>query len=353
MTRFSRTGRTGKALAGGLVLAGIVILMAALVSLVGGVKNEQIYILFAINLVFAVGVQTFMGTSGIVSFGHLAFAALGAFITGLLTTPVAVKQTSIPDAPQFIIDASLPFFQAAIVGVVLVSIIALIVGLPLMRLNGTEAAIATYALLVIVQVVLLNIGDITRGAQTFHGVPKETTVVVATIFAVVALVVARLMRSSLAGLSLRATQGSSLAAESSGVRTLRVRLVLWVASAAIMALGGCLYAHFITAFSPNNFTLTMTFLILTMVILGGQSISGALTGAVVVTAITEALRRMVADFNLGPLEVEGALLTPIVLGILTIAILVARPNGIMSRLEIEDLAGAFRRRRTQSEPPDG
>jgi ABC-type branched-subunit amino acid transport system permease subunit len=326
-------GRWQGSLLGGLALAGIVVVLALATMWLGGPKDEQLFIVFAINLVLAVGVQSFMGTSGIVSFGHLAFAALGAFITGLLTTPVTIKQLSIPEAPSFIIDASLSFPAAAAVGVVLVSAFALVVGWPLMRLHGTEAAIATFALLVIVQVVLINAGDVTRGAQTFYGVPKETTVWTATAFAVVALVVARLVRDSNTGLSLRSTQMSSLAAESAGVNTVRVRLALWTVSAGIMALGGCLYAHYVTAFSPNNFSLALTFLILTMVILGGQTISGALLGAVVVTAITEILRRTVADIDVGPAHVEGALVTPIVLGIITIAILMARPLGMLGRME--------------------
>jgi branched-chain amino acid transport system permease protein len=338
--------RSRTSLAGSLGLAAIVLVLALWTSVLGGAQDEQLYIVFAINLVLAVGVQSFMGTSGIVSFGHLAFAALGAFITGLLTTPVAIKQVSIPDAPSFIIDASLPFPAAAAVGVVLVAAFALVVGWPLMRLHGTEAAIASYALLVIVQVVLINIGDVTRGAQTFYGLPKETTVWSATVFAVVVIVIARLVRDSSAGLSLRATQTSSLAAESAGVNTVRVRLVLWTVSAGIMALGGCLYAHYVTAFSPNNFSLALTFLILTMVIVGGQTISGALAGAVVITAITEVLRRSVADIDVGAVHVEGALLTPIVLGIITIGILMARPLGLLGRMEGDVwLWRALRRRR--------
>lgn len=325
------------ALGGSAILAGLVLLGAVLVGGFGAETDEQVYIAFAINLVFALGVQTFVGSAGIVSFGHLAFAAIGAYVAGILTTPTSIKMSSIPDAPSIFIDASLPFVPATIVAVVVVCIVAAVIGVPLMRLNGNEAGIATYALLVIVQVLLLNADTVTRGSQTFYGLPAETGLWSAAVFAVVALLAVRLVRDSNAGLSLRATQGSSLAAESSGVRTTRVRLVAWVASAGVMALGGSLYAHLVTAFSPNNFSLVLTFTVLTMVVVGGQSITGAFVGASLVTAVTETLRRSVEDVSIAGWTIEGALLTPIVLGVITILILILRPRGLLGRMEAEQV----------------
>lgn len=336
-------GRARSAALGSVILATVVALGALLVGDYGATADSQVFITFAINLVFALGVQTFMGTSGIVSFGHMAFAAIGAFASGLLTTPVAIKMSSIPDAPQFIIGASLPFVPAALIAVVIAAAVAFVVGMPLMRLHGTEAGIATYALLVIVQVLLLNADTVTRGAQTFYGLPAETGLWSAAIFAIAAIFAARFVRDSNPGLSVRATQGSSLAAESAGVRTTRARMVVWVASAGVMALGGCLYAHFVTAFSPNNFSLTLTFTVLTMVVLGGQSIFGAFVGATLVTAITEILRRSVSDVTLGGWTIEGALLTPMLLGVITIVILILRPQGLADRREAEELPGLIRR----------
>lgn len=335
-------GRARAAVLGSLILATLVCAGAIVVSNFGGATDGQVFIAFAINLVFALGVQTFMGTAGIVSFGHMAFAAIGAFSAGLLTTPVAVKMSSIPDAPTFLVDASLGFIPATLVAMGVAALVALVAGVPLMRLHGTEAGIATYALLVIVQVVLLNVDTVTRGAQTFYGLPKETGIWSAAIFAMVALFAARFVRESDPGLSVRATQGSALAAESSGVRTTRSRMAVWVASAAIMALGGSLYAHFVTAFSPNNFTLTLTFTVLTMIVLGGQSIFGAFVGATLVTALTELLRRSVTTLSIGTVSIEGALLTPILLGLITIVILTLRPQGLVNRSEPEQLAGAIR-----------
>ena len=337
--------RARGAIVGSAVLAAIVCLMAILVSNVGGSTDAQVFITFGINLVFALGVQTFMGSAGIVSFGHMAFAAIGAFAAGLLTTPVAIKLSSIPDAPTFIVNASLGFIPATLVAMGIAALVALVVGIPLMRLHGTEAGIATYALLVIVQVVLLNVDTVTRGAQTFYGLPKETGIWAAAIFAMVALFAARLVRESDSGLSVRATQGSALAAESSGVRTTRSRMVVWVASAMVMALGGSLYAHFVTAFSPNNFGLTLTFTVLTMIVLGGQSIFGAFVGASLVTALTEFLRRSVTTLSIGVFSIEGAFLTPILLGVITIGILMLRPQGLADRSEPEKLPGLIKRTR--------
>lgn len=340
--------RAKAAVIGSAVLGTLVLLAATGVSNFGGATDGQVFIAFAINLVFALGVQTFMGSSGIVSFGHMAFAAIGAFAAGLLTTPVGIKLSSIPEAPTFLIDASLGFVPATLVAMVIAGLVAVVVGIPLMRLHGTEAGIATFALLVIVQVVLLNVDTVTRGAQTFYGLPKETGIWAAAIFAVVALFASRLVRESDPGLSVRSTQGSALAAESSGVRTTRSRMVVWVASAMVMALGGSLYAHFVTAFSPNNFNLTLTFTVLTMIVLGGQSIFGAFVGATLVTALTEFLRRSVTTLSVGAVSIEGALLTPILLGLITIVILMLRPQGLADRTEPEQLPAAVRRSRLLS-----
>jgi len=122
-------------------------------------------------------------------------------------------------------------------------------------------------------------------------------------------------------------------------------MVVWVAGSIVMALGGSLYGHFVTAFSPNNFNLTLTFTVLTMIVLGGQSIFGAFVGATLVTALTEFLRRSVTTLSVGSISIEGALLTPILLGMITIGILMLRPQGLVDRTEPEQLPGAVRRSR--------
>lgn len=348
--------RARAALGGSVILAGLVLAGAALVGGFGAETDEQVFIAFAINLVFALGVQAFVGSAGIVSFGHLAFAAIGAYVAGILTTPTSIKMSSIPDAPSLFIDASMSFVPATAVAILVVCVVAAVIGVPLMRLNGNEAGIATYAMLVIVQVLLLNADTVTRGSQTFYGLPAETGLWSAAAFAVLALLAVRFVRDSNAGLSLRATQGSSLAAESSGVRTTRVRLFAWVASAGVMALGGSLYAHLVTAFSPNNFSLVLTFTVLTMVVLGGQSVTGAFVGATLVTAVTETLRRSVDDVTIAGWTIEGALLTPIVLGVITILVLILRPRGLVGRLEVERLPAAILSRigrRRSAQAPEG
>lgn len=338
--------------------AGSAILVAVLVVLAityagGSAGNEQIFVLFAINLVLAIGIQTFMGLSGVVSFGHVAFMAIGAYAAGLLTTPAALKTTSIPDAPGFLKDTELSFLPATAVAVAFTAVVGLLVGIAIVQLSGTSATIATYALLVIIEVVLVNSPSVTRGNQTFYGLPAETTVGVVLAFAAGAIVAGRCFQDSRRGLLLKAAREDEIGAASSGVDIFRARLGAWVLSIAIVAAAGSLYAHFVTSISPATFSLQLTFTIVTMVILGGRGITGAFAGATVVTIISEAMRRVHGEISIGPIDTEAAVLTPIVLGLLVILTMARRPSGLVGDHEVEELAieGARRLRdRTDRRP---
>src|SRR5262249_49130392 len=151
----------------------------------------------------------------------------------------------------------------------------------------------TLGLLVIVNVVLVGAKDVTRGSQTFFGLTESVTLWTALVWAVVAIVVARLFREAIAGLQLRASREDQLAARSTGVDRRRRGLGSWVLGAMLMAVAGALLGHFLAAFSPKAFYFDLTFSLLAMLILGGMTtVSGAVGGAAIVTLLTELLRRV-------------------------------------------------------------
>jgi branched-chain amino acid transport system permease protein len=329
--------------------------IVVLVDLYGSPTDERIAMTFLVNLILVMGLQTFVGGSGVISFAHVSFMAVGAYSAALLTTSPIIKVQSIPDAPSFIQNAEFGFLPATVIAVLVTMAFALVVGLPIVRLAGAAAAVATLGLLVIMHTVLSNSETLTRGAQAFYGIPAHSTLSLGLVLGMVAVLLARLMRESSLGLGLRSSRADEVAARASGVNVVRARLVMWVVGAGITAMAGALYAHYVLAILPNAFYFSLTFVIVTMVIVGGQSITGAFIGAAGISLLTEFLRRAENNgLSVGPLTFENAPgLTTIVLGLLIIGTMVARPKGLVGRWELDDwLFGRYRRGARSAAPAD-
>lgn len=336
-----------RAFVGAGLLAGLLTISIWWVAFAGSATDERVALTFLVNLVAVIGIQTFMGNSGVVTFGHVAFVGLGAYTSALLTTPPTTKElpSLIPDAPGFILSAEFGLFPAMLITVAVVMVFAAIVGVVFVRMSGAAAAIATLSLLVIMRVVLGNLEQLTRGPKTFFGVPDYTTLGSALACCVVAILVARLFRESGVGLQLRASRTDELASQAAGVDIKRARYAAWVLSAGIAAVSGVLYAHLILAFAPQQFFFDLTFLLIVMAIVGGSTVSGAVVGAAGVTIVTEFLRRQEGGFTLGPIEVGEAFgLTTLALGIAVLLTVVLRPDGLLGRWELDEWLGRGLRR---------
>jgi branched-chain amino acid transport system permease protein len=323
------------ALVGPLLLVGVVTAIAALVY--QDDTMTEIVLLFGINAIMVVGFQTFVGNTGLVSFGHVAFMAVGAYATAIVSMDPLDKQIVLKDLPGWLADTSLGVAPSLLVGGAAAAVLALVTGAALMRLSGAAASIATLGLLVITVNVLSQAGRFTHGPRALFGVPDDATFgwVFAALAAAVAISAG--FKWSRAGLRARANRDDSVAAESAGIASLRARLLPFVLSAFLTGVGGGLYGMLLTAFSPASFTLSLAVVILTMAILGGvNSITGALAGAVVVTVINEVLRRVengvdVLGVHLNtPTGMSGA-----VLGVLLILMLRWRPEGLLSANELQ------------------
>ena len=326
-----------RALVGAALLTAIVAVIVLLVDAFGTATDRRIAMAFLINLVVVTGLQIYVGNSGVMSFGHVAFMALGAYGAALFTANPVVKARSIPDAPAFIVESEVGFIAGAIIGIVVAAVFAVMVGVTIVRLSGAAAAVATFGILVVV---------FTRGAKAFSGIPPYSTLWWGLAFVAFSFVVARLLRDSGLGLGLRSSREDELAARASGVDVARARLVMWVASAAIAGLGGALYAHFVLAILPKAFHFQLTFFVVTMVIVGGHSVAGALVGAGSVTLIAEFLRRAENGFAIGPLSLDNAPgLTTIVLGLVIVVMMIVRPKGLLGRWELDELLMVRWRRR--------
>lgn len=324
---------------GAALTALLPIIIAVAVITFGSGAQERVLNLFLINLILVVGLQVFMGNSNIVNLGHISFMGIAGYAAAILTIPVAIKRTIIPNAPLGMATFQLGPIEGAVVAILLAMLIALIVGIVIVRESGISATILTLALLVIVHTILANWVDLTRGMRALYGVPMTVNTWSILALTVAVIFFGRWFRDSSIGLQLRASGESLIAAESSGVNVRLLRLVAWVLSSGVIALGGVLYVYLIGSVSPKSFYFDTTLLTLAMLILGGMnSISGAVIGVVVVTAGFEIMRYFESSpviFGFKLPEFLG--LTGFFLGLIIVLSMALRPKGVVGTEELDDI----------------
>jgi len=308
------------------VLALVVILVV--VALLTGMQEANL-LRALIDLLIVLALYLFSGISGIFSFGHIAFVAIGAYTAGILTIPIA-KKDQLFEMPPLLESLSTGPIAAILAGALVAAVAAAIFGLAILRLSGIAASIGTFSILVIVHVVAENLKSVTNGQSGMTAVPMTIGVWALVLAAGVFIVIVFLYQSSPWGLRLRASREDDVAAQAVGIRVRGERWIAWVGSAALAGAAGAMYAQVVGTFAPGSFYLSQTFVIITMLVVGGsRSLAGAVTGVAVITVINEVLRRTSAGFTLGDLKLQSApALTPILLAIFMLVLLIVRPSGL-------------------------
>lgn len=326
-------GRSLIPLIGTLVVLGVI---GVITSALGLPLVDRIVTVMFINVILVLGLQIFMGNSGLLSFAHVGFMGIGAYASALLSIPVASKAMSLPDLYPVLAGIEMGFVPAMFCGAAIAAVFAAVVGYPLMRLSDSAAAIASFALLVIVHVVLSQWSAVTNGPRTLFGLLKYTDMWTAATWALIAVVVAYVFKASPLGMKLRSSRDNVHAAAAIGVNVIRVRWLAFVLSAFICGMAGALWAHFITSFQPNAFYLTQTFVVLTMLIVGGpRTVTGAVLGVLVVTLVHEGLRMAENAISItGSLPFGTIGMTEILLALLLIVMLAFRPGGLVQTREL-------------------
>ena len=321
-----------------LAILGIAILAAISLTaprLVGD-YYVRVLIVICINAILVVSLGIGNGFTGVFSLGHVGFVAVGAYVSGILSLPATAKSAYLPDLPAWLSGWDLSFLPATIVAGLVCVVLALLVGAPLMRLSGHFVSVATLGFLIIVNVVLINAEDFTRGARTFTGVPLETTLPWALGWLLVTLLVVARIVYSPKGRAYRAVREDTIAAQAIGIQVLPTRLSAFVIGAFFAGVGGSLYGHYLGSFSPASFYFAYTFSLISMLVIGGmQSLTGAVFGVLLVSILSELLRNLERGFSLGAIEVPplyGA--SQIVLGIIFILIMIFRPSGVVGDHEL-------------------
>ena len=312
------------------LLAPVLLVVAAAVLGSYTSRAIEIYFLTAIvSVAIVVAIYVFVGNSGVLSFGQISFVAVGAFAAGVMTIPLESKTGVLPDLFPLLREHTIGNLPSLVLAAAVGGAFAFLVGVPLMRLSGLAAGIATFAVLEITHNLLREWTKIGPGATTLALVPETTDLVQAAIGTVAVIVVAFAYQRSRLGRSLRATREDPAAARAVGIDVHRQRLWAFTLSGALAGFAGGLYVHMLGSITADQVYLELTFITLAMLVIGGvSSLWGAVVGALAVSGLDSFLSEAEQGVGIGfTIDLpQGARL--VILGTLMAAVLVLRPSGI-------------------------
>ncbi|HEY6032308.1 MAG TPA: branched-chain amino acid ABC transporter permease [Gaiellaceae bacterium] len=274
-----------------LQLGAPIALVVAAAAVAGGLTlTQQLEFENALVMVaVVVALYVFVGNSGVISFGHVSFVAVGAYLSGLISIDAQSKAFTLPGLLPVLRNSHVGVVPSIALGALAGGVYALVVGLALMRLSGLPAGIATFAVLGITYNVLYYWEKISPGAQAMASVPEigRWTVAVGVIIVVVC---AYAYQRSRFGRRLRATREDPPAARSVGIDVYRERLIAFTLSGALAGLAGALFVHQLGSITPGQVYLDLTFVTLAMLVFGGvSSLWGAVVGALAISALNSFL----------------------------------------------------------------
>ncbi len=333
--------RIARPLGGAVALAGLVLLAGQVYLATGG--NDALLRAALVNVVIVMGLQTFIGTTGLLSLGHVGFAAIAGYTTFLLAASIQAKAITLPDAPLGLADVSLPPGVALVVAVAVAATVALVMAAAVARAPDITVTMLTVAFLFVVHALATNWPELTGGTSGLNDpglrLTSRTWLYVGVVVAVVA---ARLFKASRAGRLAIASSEDRLATSAMGVSVPWVRTIALVVSAAIVGFGAGLRVLSLGSINAREYYFGFTFLTLTMLIVGGKrSVTGAAVGVALVTAVNEVALKAAADNE----RLGG--LPDLLLGAAVIVLMVARPRGLLGDWELDHL---LPRRRQPPEP---
>jgi branched-chain amino acid transport system permease protein len=318
-------------LLGPVALVGLAALVGVVVS-----SSTQTYVITAlVNVTIVVGLYLFIGNSGVLSFGHISFVAVGAWAAGVLSIPIAEKPAIMPNLFPFLSDHTVGNVWSLVIAAAVGGVYAFVVGLPLMRLSGLAAGIATFGVLEITHNVLRYWEKIGPGVTTFSAVPETTGLLQATVAALLAVLAAFVYSRSRYGRKLRATREDPAAARAVGISVYRQRLVAFTVSGLLAGLAGGLYVHLLPV-NTESFYLDLTFITLAMLVIGGAtSLWGSVVGALAVSAVSSFLAEAENGINIFGWKLDLHAGTRIVVvGALMALVLILRPSGLTGGREL-------------------
>lgn len=266
----------------------------------------QILMGIGISILMGLGTNLVLGFSGQFTLGQAGFMAIGAYATAIIT-----QQNPTYGG----------FYFSMLVGIVLAVLVALVFGMPTLRLKGDYLAIATLGMAEIIRIVIVNGGDLTNGAAGLTGILPYTTWPVIFIFVVaITILILNFLRSSI-GRQVISVREDEIAAEAMGVNVTRMKVLIFVMGAIISAIAGSLYVGYIGTVVPKDFTIMKSIDYLIIAVLGGLgSITGTILAAIVLGILNMFLQ------NVSNLRM-------IIYSLALILVMIFRPGGLLRTKE--------------------
>lgn len=272
---------------------------------------RDIFAYIALYTMLGMGMNIVVGYAGLLDLGYIAFYGISAYTIAAFTSEFSIA----------------PFWLAFPVAVALTSLFGILLGTPTLRLRPDYLAMVTLGFGEITRLAFLNLDDITGGPSGLTGIPRPDLgfikiqngaqlywVIIAAAVAVT-FITSRL-GSSRIGRAWACVREDEIAAEASGIDTVRLKLLAFALGAAIAGIAGAFFAAQMTMVAPESFTWWESLVVLIIVVLGGMgSVPGVVIGAIIMVSLPEVLRGF-SDYRM------------LILGLLLILLALFRPRGI-------------------------
>jgi branched-chain amino acid transport system permease protein len=276
----------------------LIILFASIIILldtdtIGDNYIRRVLNLSAIYTIVSVSMNLVNGFTGLFSLGQAGFMAIGAYTVAIFTVPLAERAKIFYVVPQnpVLAQIELPFAAALILGGLLAALVAILIGIPVLRLKSDYLAIATLGFSEIIRIVLTNAKSISNGALGIKSIPVMPTMWVFFGVAILSVALIWLLINSSYGRAFKAIREDEVAAEAMGINLFKHKVMSFAIGAFFAGIGGGLLASLLATVDPKQFYFTVTYSFLLIIVLGGMgSISGTVIASFVVTAGLEVLR---------------------------------------------------------------
>lgn len=291
----------------GLLVAGFILILVLVLTGVLNLFYIQILEQIGINIILAVGLNLIVGFSGQFSLGHAGFMAIGAYAAAIIGSKSPTYGS---------------FFGAMLLGALISGAVALIVGIPTLRLKGDYLAVATLGVAEIIRIFIINGGSLTNGAAGILGIPNFTSWPMVYIFAVLTTIATLNFLRSPIGRTTLSVREDEIAAESVGVNTTKIKIIAFVFGAITASIAGSLQAGFIGSVVPKDYTFISSINILIIVVFGGL---GSITGSIVAAIVLGILNMLLQDV---------ASVRMIIYALALVLVMIFRPGGLLGTWEL-------------------
>ncbi len=278
-------------------------------------------IMIVIYSLFAGSLNLELGYAGLYNFGHIAFFAIGAYTSALLSL------------------AGMPVYISMAVGMMAAGIAGWALSFPALRLSGDYFGVATLVFAEMVRLALLNERWLTKGPMGLPGIPRPSGIgsgmeslpaffLFSLMVTLVGFAFMNRLTGSPFGRALKVVREDPFVAQAFGKNVTALQRKAMVIGSFLAGLSGVLYAHYISYISPSDFTLTETILVLLCVIVGGRgTLWGSAAGAALMILLAESIRFLPIP------QTWFRIVAPIqgmCYGILLVAMIRIRPQGLIA-----------------------